>query len=156
MPISVYLSARFARKDELRGYRDALAAAGIQCTARWLDGEPQDLADIAAMDREDVLRADVLVAFSEEPVEFSPYPFASRGGRHVEFGMALATGKVCVVVGPREPVFHHARDVRVCATWDECVAMLATLAAASEIGLDEAERKAIALTFADDVEERGW
>lgn len=178
--IGVYFSARLARRDELRALRDSLPH-NVVCTSRWLDGEPQDLADIADMDRADVVRADVLVTFTDEPDpertvvavvladssgfrralpaepgSVSPHPWAHRGGRHVEFGLAWGLGKVCIVCGPRENFAHHARDVRVCATWDECVAMLATLAAASEIGLDEAERKAIALAYGDETEERGW
>lgn len=170
--IGVYFSARFDRKDELRALRDTLPE-GVTCTSRWLDGEPQDLADIADMDRADVVRADVLVTFTDEPSKVtaivadnvcsavepgsvSPHPWAHRGGRHVEFGGAWMLGKVCIVCGPRENFAHHARDVRVCASWDECLGMLVKLAAAAEIGLDEAERKAIALTFADETEERGW
>jgi hypothetical protein len=167
--IKVYLSARFARKDELRAYRDALVAAGIECTSRWLDGEPQDLADIADMDRADVLRADVLVTFTDpasghvlglvlsnggrkwvEPGSVSEHEWAHRGGRHVEFGMALGAGKVAMVVGPRENFAHHSRDVRVCPDWTEALDVLVAMQAASEIGLDDAERKAIALTYGSD------
>ena len=39
----------------------------------------------------------MLIAFSEEPRALN----ASRGGRHVEFGIALALGKKVAVVGPR-------------------------------------------------------
>lgn len=168
--ISVYLSARFARKDELRRCRDDLVAAGIECTSRWLDGEPQDMADVADMDRADVLRADVLVTFTDdvpsyrvvtmivtalgvesvEPGTISPFSNAARGGRHVEFGMAWALGKPVFVCGPRENFAHHARDVRVCVDWAEVLGALAVMQAASSIGLDAAERKAIALTYGDD------
>jgi hypothetical protein len=175
--ISVYLSARLARRDELKNLREDLLAAGIECTSRWLDGEPTDLADIADMDRSDVLRADVLVTFTDPPstevcglviadqhggshiVAITPgtvsrFEWAHRGGRHVEFGMALAAGKVCIVVGPRENFAHHSRDVRVCADWDECLGALMALNAAAEIGLDASERKAIALTYgSEDVPE---
>lgn len=35
----------------------------------------------------------------------------SRGGRHVEFGYALALNKKLTVIGPRETVFHHVDEV---------------------------------------------
>jgi hypothetical protein len=175
--ISVYFSARLARRDELKKHRDELVAAGIECTARWLDGEPTDLVDIADMDKADVMRADVLVTFTDppsdvigivftpdgvvhhvEPGSISEHPWAHRGGRHVEFGIAWGLGKVAVVCGPRENFAHHARDVRVCADWAETLELLTTIASAQEIGLDAAEAKAIALTYGDghDGEEHGW
>lgn len=47
---------------------------------------------------------------------------ASRGGRHVEFGMALALGKRVIVVGPRENVFHLLPEVEVHVNWNDFVA----------------------------------
>ena len=37
---------------------------------------------------------------------------SGRGGRHVEFGIAVAQGMYLIVVGRRENVFHHLPDVR--------------------------------------------
>ena len=134
--LSVYLSGRFARKDELSVWRDALEVDGFSSCTRWLDGEPQDMAAIAAMDEADVRGCDILIAASEEPVEHSPYPFASRGGRHIETGMALALGRLVVVVGPREPVFHHLARVIVFPSWPEARAKLGrALAIAKRRGL---------------------
>jgi NTP pyrophosphatase (non-canonical NTP hydrolase) len=105
--MKVYLSARYARREELQRYRDHLVAEGFVVTSRWLDGETEDMTENAIKDRDDVLDADVLVAFSDDPVEFSPHPYAARGGRHVEFGIAIGAGMPIVVVGPKENVFHH-------------------------------------------------
>lgn len=129
--MKVYLSARYARREELQGYRDDLAELGIYCTSRWLDGEGLDMSENATKDIDDVLAADVLVAFSDEPAEFSPHPFAARGGRHVEFGIAIGAGLPVLIVGPRENVFHHETDraeihretcwpnaLQYLATWD--------------------------------------
>lgn len=175
--MKVYLSARFAEAPRLRAFRDLLVAHGFESTARWLDGEPQDNAAIAAMDEADVKACDVLVNFTTPPspevvgvlldergpagqpyaIErvmpgtISRHPNASRGGRHVEFGMARMLGKVCIVTGPRENVFHWADGVHVCAAERETLQLLlwlrATLAFASAIGLDPAEQRAIALTY---------
>jgi nucleoside 2-deoxyribosyltransferase len=103
-------------------------------TSRWLDGtheardgniladEESDLAeDAARQDLQDVDDADVLIFFSEAAV-------AARGGRHVEFGYALAkshrTGYPVYVVGPVENIFHRLPGVEVFATWPEALRAL--------------------------------
>ncbi len=133
-----YLAARYGRRLELVDYRADLASRGIEVTSRWLNGQHQigdkgipigedgaqlveeGAADVAADLREhfaiedmgDVLAADVLVAFTEPPRSN-----ASRGGRHVELGMALAAGKRVVVIGPRENLFCYLPPVRVYSDW---------------------------------------
>lgn len=58
--------------------------------------------------------ADLVVSFTE--AEDAP---ASRGGRHVSFGVALALGKRLVVVGHRENVFHTLPQVQFFGSvWD--------------------------------------
>lgn len=57
-------------------------------------------AKFALDDYQDVQRADVVIAFTEPPRST-----ASRGGRHVELGLALAWQKHTIIVGPRENVF---------------------------------------------------
>jgi hypothetical protein len=64
---------------------------------------------------EDVKRADCLISFTEDLT----VPNTSRGGRHVEFGLALALAKLCYIVGPVENVFHELADKRF-MTWEEC------------------------------------
>lgn len=121
----IYLAARYTRRLELCGYRAQLQALGHQVPARWLNGGHQldnngrPLGEngelmfetgapevdhfrwrFAQDDFEDVSAADLLVAFTEEPRSGN-----SRGGRHVELGIALGQGKPVAVVGPRENVF---------------------------------------------------
>lgn len=48
-----------------------------------------------------------------------------RGGRHCEFGYALATRKEILVVGPRENVFYCLEEVRHRESWEEALAQLA-------------------------------
>lgn len=134
MNLKVYLSSRWSRQAELRICRDQLVKAGIYVTSGWLDVDDPDngpaggapsgeAARLAALeDVEDVLRASVLVAFSEDPT--SPF---GRGGRHVEFGIALGTGKRIVVVGPRENVFHWHPDVWYFDTWPAALDSLLSL-----------------------------
>ena len=56
--------------------------------------------------------ADALIAFTERP-----RAELTRGGRHVEFGMALAWRKRVLVVGPRETVFHTLGQVEHFWKW---------------------------------------
>jgi hypothetical protein len=109
---TVYLAAQFARRDELAVYAAKLRSAGWEVTSSWLDQTTpldgkmsnhlrQDNYRFASRDWEDVRKADHLVLFTEDPLVGVP-----RGARHVEFGMALASGKAVAIVGPRENVFH--------------------------------------------------
>ena len=133
----IYLAARYSRLDELQGYADDLRAIGHKVEARWLKGDHQihegaDKVEAATVsvpiegrpfaldDYVDVCDADMLIAFSEEPRAGG----ASRGGRHVEFGMALAWGKALAVVGPRENVFHTMPTVRHFWRWSEALEVL--------------------------------
>lgn len=125
-----YLAARYSRREELAGYAEQLRALGHEVTSRWLEGnhqisdaglESEEAIYIAARRRfarediDDLLAADVCVSFTE-----TPRSGHSRGGRHVEFGVAIADPRLdCVVIGPRENVFHCLDCVRVYASWDE-------------------------------------
>lgn len=116
--MKVYLCGRFSRRREFQAYAEMLAEHGHECTSRWLneDDEPTDVllqpdtaaerAHHAMKDIEDIRRSDVLVQFTDEPVEFSPFPNAARGGRHFEAGFAYGQGRFVVFVGPRENIFH--------------------------------------------------
>lgn len=106
--MKLYLAAAFQRQAEIRGYRGALEAAGHEVTSRWLDNDAPDSvtlgkpcgewAEFARSDVDDVRNADVLVSFTSGEL--------ARGGRHVEYGLAVAWGLQRVIVGPVEHVFH--------------------------------------------------
>jgi len=142
----VYLAARYSRRVELCGYREELREVGIAVTSNWLDGPRQraiagkvlgerDEAVIeaggdalkaielrrmcAVQDVEDVRAADTFVTFTE-----LPDARAGRGGRHVEFGLALAAGKRIIVIGPVENVFHALAGVERFERWDEALEAL--------------------------------
>jgi len=122
---SVYLASRFARREELRQVARELEACGYEVTSRWLDSydalAPDELdpdgraAALAAMDLEDVRRASICVAFTEDASQVKP----GRGGRHTELGIALALGLRVVLVGPREHVFHCLPDITQFGSWRE-------------------------------------
>jgi hypothetical protein len=100
--MKIYLAARFTRIDEMRGYADELKEDGHEITASWVYGGEEGLtfSDIASLDIADVLRCDTLVKFTEP--YGTPVP---GGGRHSEWGVALATKKALYLVGPKEQVF---------------------------------------------------
>lgn len=125
----IYLAASYARKNEMRGVRDVLAAAGHTVTSTWID-RPEDLEGIskdkkkrlmqetpliyqgfALQDSEDLSKANVLVMFTGDD--------KSTGVRHTEFGMALVLGMDIVIVGPRENVFQCVDGIYHYNSWDE-------------------------------------
>lgn len=114
--MKVYLAARYSRNADMREVAAHLRARGEEVTSRWINGShelgehPTDEARerLALEDLEDLQAADVVLAFSEEPRTMSN----SRGGRHVEFGLAIGLGKPVFVVGPKENVFHYLPAVR--------------------------------------------
>lgn len=138
----IYLASRYSRHIELQGYRDELEAAGHEVTSRWINGGHQiDDRGLSAQGKEeerirfaqedwnDLLRAECVISFSEAPRSSN-----SRGGRHVEHGMALAYGKRAIVVGHRENVFHCLPEVEFFPEWPE-----ARRALAGKVALDNYE-----------------
>lgn len=149
--VKVYLAARYSRREELCRYREQLQAHGFIVTSRWLNGTHQldaagapigdageqlvesgDGREAAALRRRfceedvaDVLDADVVISFTEEPRK----PSSNRGGRHVEFGIALGMraaqvqeGKDVyrlIVVGHRENIFHWLDSVEFYPAWQD-------------------------------------
>jgi hypothetical protein len=114
--LKLYLASRYGRRAELLFYAEELNALGHCVTSRWIRGahemkdekpNPQESATWAQEDLEDLIRADALVSFTESPGNQTG---RARGGRHVEFGYAMALNDYgkdfpVYVVGPRENVF---------------------------------------------------
>lgn len=111
--MKIYLASRYSRRDQMRELAAELTRMGHEITSRWLETEwvnrpgdgaaapPEYREKYAAIDMEDVRAADCVVNFTEAPGD------GSRGGRHVELGLAVAWGKRIIVVGHRENLFHH-------------------------------------------------
>lgn len=88
-----------------------LEAQGHEVTSRWLEEDTplnHSMEDVtsdyaaksARYDLEDIDEADAVLFFSESVL-------TPRGGRHVEFGYALAKDKWIYVIGPAENIFHY-------------------------------------------------
>jgi hypothetical protein len=80
---------------------------------------PPEALRFAEDDWRDVTAAGVVVCFTEEPRSTN-----SRGGRHVEFGIALGMGKRIFVVGHRENVFCLLPQVTFCPSWSDAIVAL--------------------------------
>lgn len=71
-------------------------------------------------DYDDVRGCDLCISFTEPPRSDG----RGRGGRHVEFGIALALGKLVWIVGPRENIFHWLPRVSHFEIWPDALAAL--------------------------------
>ena len=138
-----YLAGRYSRREELAGYAaqlDRTFGPSWSVKATWLLGShqwdgageakaaeviPPEALRFAEDDWRDVTAASAVVCFTEPPRQTS-----SRGGRHVEMGIALGMGKPVIVVGHRENVFCLLPQVEFCPTWDGAVVALTRLVAA--------------------------
>lgn len=146
----IYLAGRYSRREELCQYRARLEDLGHRITSRWLNGNHQiddrglsvegaqnERVRFAEEDRTDVYAADMLIAFTEVARSSN-----SRGGRHVELGMALGRGKKVVIVGPRENVFCCLPEIRIFDDFGHLLSWLSGLARAlpSTISMDEYQK----------------
>jgi nucleoside 2-deoxyribosyltransferase len=136
----IYLASRYKRREELCVYRQELREMGHIVEARWLNGSHQisdkgiPIGDegeamveatggigkdgdelrqqFARDDIEDVCFADTVINFTEPPRSE-----ANGGGRHVEYGIAMALQKRLIIVGYRENIFHWVPFAEFYETW---------------------------------------
>lgn len=133
MSVKVYLAAPFSYKDDIAAKAAELKAVGVIVTSSWLKEKVksnvtiQELKDdyhveTAWTDLNDIERAKYLVIFTvrdTKPSSKGDCDSWARGGRHTEFGYALALARVwhllwndipgpreVIVCGPKENIFH--------------------------------------------------
>lgn len=111
--LKVYIAAPYPLMADARAAAVQLEAASIDVTSRWLTCPDEMRDDFARMDLADVEAADAIVALNPAGWENQ-----GTGGRHVEFGYALAHAKRVVIVGVRSNLFHHLARVCVMPTLD--------------------------------------
>lgn len=127
--MKIYLAARYHTYPHMQRRAHTLTLHGHEVTSRWIWGDhelratgnaAEDNARFAQEDVQDLCRADMLLSFSEpaESAEGKP----SRGGRHVEFGLALALKKDIALIDHRENVFHWLPQVKVYSSLPEWLA----------------------------------
>lgn len=130
--MKIYLAARYSRHPELQLYAKDLEKLGHEVTSRWIQGNHEisgisrgninhkDNERLAREDYFDLFISDQVICFTEPPK--SNY---SRGGRHVEFGLAFALNKKIIIVGHRENVFYFLPEIPFYETWSEALNGLA-------------------------------
>ena len=128
----VYLSARYPRFPELQGYAKELQALGHTVTSRWIrgdhelrahgDAEHESWQTVWALENwADLEDADTVILFADAPeADLS----RARAGHMVEWGMALALFKQCLVIGSRDNLFFFLPQVHFYPTWQACLAGL--------------------------------
>jgi nucleoside 2-deoxyribosyltransferase len=107
--MKIYIAAPYPLKKQAVHLKHRLESMGWTVTSRWLVEEQRGMSnDHARGDLEDVAAADVLLAFHPEE-----WHTRGTGGRHVEFGYALALGKQMVLLGQPTNNFHYLDYIRV-------------------------------------------
>ena len=123
MSMKIYLAAPFSEMPLMRKWAIQLQNAGHICTSSWLNADPKDPwgngQESALIDLEDIDNSDALISFV---LPDSTYP---RGSRHVEFGYALAKGKIMINIGPgSENIFHDLPQVSRFNTIEDAIVWL--------------------------------
>jgi hypothetical protein len=116
----IYLAARYYDAPLMREWRARLKDHGHIVISRWIDGKTAsndyERNRFASEDVEDIKNSCTLI------VRNDPNYFGSGwGGRHVEYGLAIAWEKDIFLVGGRENIFHYLDGVNYYATFENLV-----------------------------------
>jgi nucleoside 2-deoxyribosyltransferase len=128
--LKVYVAARYGRKEEARKISTALESYGFHVVSTWTKEEyppsitldelnPETLREIANKDIEEIRSCDALVLLSDGQKTGVP-----RGGKHVEFGIAMALRKKIYVLGEAENIFQYTESASVVQDFDILLARL--------------------------------
>jgi len=127
---SAYIAARFGRGEEALALAKQLEEMGYTITSTWyLPGQPTQVNSptaeeevewnrrIAHKDASEIMNADTFITLSEDMNNLPQG--AARGGRHAEFGIAIAQNARVALIGPREHIFHWLEEVNHWNTVEE-------------------------------------
>lgn len=117
--MKVYLAASYVKRVLIQYFAELLELDGHTTTSEWVSGihehTPWTEATYSRHDLECIDSCDLFMGFTEPIATPAEY---KRGGRHVEFGYALAKGKRLVIVGPRENAFYYLPRVEQYDTFE--------------------------------------
>jgi nucleoside 2-deoxyribosyltransferase len=106
--VTVYIAAPYEMRQVAVAAMKELEGRGFEVTSTWLKQLDEEGEASARQDLADIARADILLAINPEE-----WRKKGGGGRHAEFGFALALGKTMVLLGVRSHIFHHLKKVRM-------------------------------------------
>jgi nucleoside 2-deoxyribosyltransferase len=103
-----YLGGPGELKEMAKAIAQALRDKGHVISSTWHDVDDPEAEETALRDFSQIEDA-------EEFILLNPAEWAHKGtgGRHVEFGYAVARGKDMIVLGSRTNIFHRIETIRV-------------------------------------------
>lgn len=110
--VKIYVAARYARREDAAVLAQQLRDSGAIVVSTWHDGVKDDagseekLQGLSMKDLKEVYEGDAVFTLTDEPGGFYQY-----GSHHIEFGAGYAWDKICVLIGPRELMFHRLPGV---------------------------------------------
>ena len=100
----IYIAASYPRKKQAVLLAKKMRSEGHIIVSQWHDldegyDKMMGMEDRAERDFQNIKECDLFIEFTGDNL--------SHGGRHAEFGVALALGKEIKILGPREHVLHY-------------------------------------------------
>ena len=122
--MKIYLAAQFKEQQLMREWRALLRQNGHMVTSRWLEVKESgldethspDAIDEAFKDLYDIRMAEIVISHTLKRGDMF-----TGGGRHIEFGFALALEKKLINVGGCESVFHRLPQVITVPTIEQAI-----------------------------------
>lgn len=118
--MKIYLAAQFKEQKLMREWRKLLRQNGHYVTSRWLEvseaTEKESASVEAAKDLHDIHASEIMISHTVNRGDLF-----TGGGRHIEFGFALALEKKLINVGGYESVFHQLPQVITVSTIEQAI-----------------------------------
>lgn len=118
--MKIYLAAQFKEQKLMREWRKLLRQNGHYVTSRWLEvsetTEKESASVEAAKDLHDIHASEIVISHT-----INRGDLFTGGGRHIEFGFALALEKKLINVGGYESVFHQLPQVITVSTIEQAI-----------------------------------
>lgn len=110
----IYIAAPYQERETANLLRTFLENSGFKVISSWLWTEDALCHNDALKDLQEICDSDAVLVLNPPR-----YEMAGTGGRHVELGYAIATGRDVIVIGRRSNMFHYLDSVSVVGSWEE-------------------------------------
>ena len=110
--MKIYIAGKWEEKNRLKIVKDRVPQKHSVLSS-WLE-EDEKNGDYWSVTQDKIIECatrDVREIKESKLFILDTWPDNQRGGREVEFGVALASGKETWIVGPRKNFFHHLCDI---------------------------------------------